>query len=224
MNKIMRFAALSAAGVILSLPLSGSAQIIIQENFDSYANQGALDAVWPDDTAGETLQTSGGHSGANFLRHPTTAARKRWGGTFSVVPTTTAPLVLDFWIKHDSTAQGRVALQLWESTGALHGFSYGNYNTVTTPGWMYRVLGGGAGGTWTAAGGTRGPINTWKNLKAKMLDKDVEFYENGILISTNTARTSNFPAMTVLKTSLNNSTTPQAVSYTHLTLPTNREV
>lgn len=205
MNKYFSSAILA---MTLCVPAAGAfAQGFAVDNFDGYADQAALDAVWANDTAGVILKTDTGHSGANYVQTPTTAARKT--RSINVTPTDASPTVVDFWIRVPSTGLGRTWIQIGDTAGA-NIVQYGiNNGTAGTAGWSARIVGGAPtpDSNFSFVGTTTRPANTWVNLKFEMKSKDVNFYENGTLVGTKSRTSSNWPAMTLVKIGSNLSST-----------------
>src|SRR5689334_19949406 len=91
-----------------------SAAGIPLDTFDTYADTSALNASWTVDNAGITLKTDGGHSGSNYIQSVGDGATiaGRISKAISLTPTDNSPVVVSFWIRASSTAQGRSYIQL----------------------------------------------------------------------------------------------------------------
>ncbi len=189
---------LLAGAIALSASAASAQATILTENFDSYTDQAAFAAAWAyGNLQGLELRTDGGHSGANYVRHPLTGQRQ--GIIFpSTTPTDAAPVVLDFWIRVPSATAGRVVVGLGQVTAsaATPTVDYGVYNTPTGAGWFGRLnLGTPVPSGWFHIGGTR-VAGQWTNLKFIMKTRDVEFYENGAHIGSAARTSADFPALT----------------------------
>ena len=175
---------------------------VIDDNFESYIDQAALEAVWTQDTTNKnvTLQedpTSGTTPANKYAHVPLGTSVADPAGRISrdinIQPTDDAPLEVSFDIRPGGSALGRSYMQL-EAPGT-NLVDFGLYNNVAGAGWSARVLGGGAPGAWSIVGGTR-KADEWTNLKVLVKTRSVSFYANGILLATQARTNSDFPAFT----------------------------
>lgn len=180
---------------------SASAQIILQDSFDSYADQAAYDAVWTP-TAGThingTLSTAQAVSAPNSVRTLTNTAGtqgsyRNLGGDYD--GTDAQPLVVSFW-QYYITGGTRHYNEVRGYTGA--GFNDGSLvqlyaagwnNSVTAPGEVFagnkfqgRVA-FGAGSGWVNLNGAGSPNRTdgWHKFTIEIRTNDVNFYVDDIL-------------------------------------------
>lgn len=174
------------AGAVL-LPISASAQTtVIEENFDSYADTAALNGVWTEDSAGYTLMTDGGHSGANYVRTGTTAAG-RLSHAINVTATDDAPVEASFWTRVSGTSSGRSYLQL-DLSASWRYIAYGQYNNPGGGVWNLRVSNGDTTGDWAATTVDQ-VADTWTHLKIIIEKNRARFYVNDVQVYEETRAT-----------------------------------
>jgi hypothetical protein len=123
---------LALTGLVLA-PGAQATTIIVNENFDSYADTAAMTAVWGGGGAG-TLDTALSYSPSNSAAHPGGTVNTYTPGIGSVTPSLTEDLVLSAKIYDDAVVNtDRITVGL--RTGAAPLFEMGRYldNTIGFP-------------------------------------------------------------------------------------------
>lgn len=194
------------------LNANSSAAFILQDNFDSYADQAAFNAAWP-----ATVGTGGALSDARFvsapnsINFPTTAQRNDRSFTESGVPDVinTIRFSIDFFDSNAAAAPFRQVASLIDGAPTASGqlISLGlhnNQSSVNSGGnfYMARILGytvpttadpdggpaesvGGAGVFFKLNDTGVGLRSTgWHNLAVEITNADFKFYVDGLLAET----------------------------------------
>lgn len=194
------------------LPMSASAQAtLLEENFDTYADTAALNAVWTEDLVGYTLMTDGGHSGANYVQTGTTNAG-RFSHPINVTATDEAPVEVSFWTRVPSTASGRSYLQLEGATPGTHLVNFGQYNNPGGGEWNYRTFGGGTPAVWDTTDVAQ-VANEWTNLKVIIEARRVRYYVNDVQAAEETRTDSDWPEFLTIRFGFSPSSSAITVDY-----------
>lgn len=164
-------AGLLAAGA----SLTGTAQVIVNETFDTYADTAAMQANWGAAGAG-SLETGIGNPGQS-ARHPGGVVNTWIGSSFSLTPTASEWFRLSADIFDDGTsANKRMTVGLRNGANPL--FEMGMYNSPAY--YAVRVLSFSGSPNWVAfpAQGdfVNAPVEGWHRFTA-------EFYVDRITIS-----------------------------------------
>jgi hypothetical protein len=188
------FSVVSAAVLACSAAVAVGADIVPTDSFELYADQAALNAAWPVDTAGVTLVTDTGHTGTKFVQQPQTIARM-YKDFPNTTPSDAMPLVLDYWIRTPDAANGGGRAFVGLGVGTSPVIEFGMYNDPGGPGFNARLVGGTPLPTgWTNVGGTR-VSGEWTNLKVEVSSRNAVFYVNGVETATISRTASNFVAL-----------------------------
>lgn len=126
---------------------SASATIIMQDNFDSYADQAAFLAAWPSTTAPNNLElsTANFHSAGQSIFSNGNLARRSTRTFAAQNGTASNPLVAEFWMnvpEISSNARQYSEVRSYANDACLSGaledlFAIGIYNTApATPGFF----------------------------------------------------------------------------------------
>lgn len=217
---------LLAGAIALSASAASAQATILTENFDSYTDQAAFAAAWDfGNTRNLELRTDGGHTGPNYVRHPTAAARQAIQFP-SVTPTDAAPLVVDFWVRVHSLTLGATPLGLGQPTASnvTAILEYGPYfSPAAGEGWRARVTTGAPNPTgWVHIGGQR-VVDQWTNLKIIVNSTEAHFYENGVRLGQIARTLNNFPAISGVYIGVNSANT-QIVDYDSIVVSTTSNV
>jgi hypothetical protein len=197
-----------------ALSTGASAGILLQDNFDSYADQAAFQAAWPiggATTTGGTLSNARSVSAPNSVNFPTTAQRNDRSFTESGAPdlTNLIRFSVDFYDSNAAAAPYRQVVQLIDgagsSSGQLVSLGMNNNQSITNSGgnfYMARILGYTVpttadpdGGPAESVGGANaffklndygvGLRSTgWHNLAVEITNVDYKFYVDGALAET----------------------------------------
>jgi hypothetical protein len=144
------------------------ATILVNENFDSYANTAAMTAVWGGGGLG-TLDTTLSYSPSNSALHPGGTVNTYLPGFGGATPSATQDLVLSAKIYDDAVA-GNDRISVGLRTGAAPLFEMGRYNAFNTPATGVHVYGirglslgnGITSPAWTAFTNAGAPISSTK--------------------------------------------------------------
>ncbi len=124
-NRLSAFVACGVAGLTLANSLQ--AQVIVNEDFESYADTAAMDAKWDNVGTGlGVLVNTNGFTG-NSAYHPGGAVNQWKGSTFSIAPSATHNIVLRGDIFNVSGTDGRQTIGLRVGTDI---FEMGHYNAA----------------------------------------------------------------------------------------------
>lgn len=126
-------AALSA--LIPSIP-GASAATIFNDNFDTYADTAAMQAVWGSAGLG-TLDTSGGYGGSQAMAHPG-GADNTYNLSADLIPTDANPVILTTKIFDDGTGNKRFTIG-FRSLTTFPLFEMGSYNSIVGQGYYARI-------------------------------------------------------------------------------------
>jgi PEP-CTERM motif-containing protein len=191
--------AIGAAAITLAHVSQTDGAILLQDNFDSYANQTAFQTFWAPATTTATLDTTLAFSGTQSVQAGTAAQRNSRGFT-GTTPTSSTAVEFSFRF-YDSDATAAAYREYAEidsgaatSSGQL--FALGMNNNIVSSNYMARVLGadGGTGsgaffkldGTGTPNAGNAALTRTtgWHELKVDIKGASADFYVDGLLART----------------------------------------
>lgn len=175
------------------------ATLIVNENFDSYADSAAMKAVWGGTGNLGTLDTTLSYSPNNSAFHPGGAVNIYQPGIGVVTPTATHDVVLQAKI-YDDAVVGNDRITVGFRTGAAPLFEMGRYNAFNTPATGVNIYGirglslgnGITSPAWTAftIGGNPIPSNQgWHTYRATFsiasgLTVTLDLDSNGTIDST----------------------------------------
>jgi len=194
-------AGLAVGYLLLSAVPSAKAAILLQDNFDSYADQAAFNAAWPNvasPNVSGTLTNAQAVSLPNSVNYQTVAQRNEHTFTESGTPTAANPVTFsfDFFDTNASTQPYRQYSGIQDGAGTASGqqINIGLFNTLTLTQdggnyYMARILGydGGTGaGAFFKLNAAGAPLRStgWHNLQAVITDTQVTFFVDGILSAT----------------------------------------
>lgn len=122
--------------LIAAVAVSASAQVILSDDFESYADTAAMGANWTLGSGG-TLATTGGNPGQAGAHDGSNQAHL-WAHAFSVTPTDEMPLILkaDIWFSGTNNQRNTVGLR----TGANPLYEVGFHNAAGSNGLSLRIL------------------------------------------------------------------------------------
>lgn len=109
----------------LAVAASSYAQVIVNEDFQSYADTAAMDLNWDNLTTGVGVLVSTNGYGGNSAFHPGGAVNQWKGSTFSIAPSSTQSIILRADIFNLGTADGRNTVGLRVGSDI---FEMGHYN------------------------------------------------------------------------------------------------
>lgn len=185
------------SAILLGLGLGASvatAAPIIADDFEGYADQAALEAVWKPLGSVAALSTEQSHSGSKSVKVTTTEGLYRLLGS-EQDGTDAAPLKVTFWM-YDAPSATRQFNTVRSYSGAGLGdgsltqiYAAGIYNTVTVPGEVYdatkykaRVaFGTGAGWFNLNADGAPSRSEGWHKFHMEIKSTTIDFYVDDIL-------------------------------------------
>ena len=197
----MRTVSLVAA-IVLGCTLVSQAGIVtlISDNFDSYADQAAFQAAWPNDTTktSATLVTDQFYSAGKSIKTTNVTGDlpinyRNLGGNYAASDDT--PLVTTFWL-YNQTGATRQFNTIRDYTGAGYGdgslaqmYAVGIYNSVTGAGEVYdgtkyqaRVTNGTGSGWFNLnAAGAPSRSEGWHKFTIEIKSSTVNFYVDDIL-------------------------------------------
>lgn len=195
---------LAAITCSILTPVLSRAQVLLNDNFDGYADQTAFVAAWPQvgATTSGTLTSLQSVSAPNSINYAATAQRNGRSFTESGVATAlnTITFSFDFYDANSAASPYRQYANLQDgispgSSGQLISMGLNNNQTSTANGgnfYMARIL----SYTPTDTGATAGSyfkLNTdplllrttgWHNLAVTISDLDFKFYVDGSLAET----------------------------------------
>jgi MYXO-CTERM domain-containing protein len=206
MKAIRTLAGLAIAIVLPAVP-SAKAAILLSDNFDSYADQAAFNAAWPNvatPNVSGTLSTLQAVSLPNSVNYQTSAQRNERTFAESGTPTAANPITFsfDFFDTNGGLAPYRQYTDIQDGAspslgGQLIAMGLNNNMTITADGgnyYMARVLGydgapgvsGGGASAFFKLNQGLAPTRTtgWHNLKAVITDTQITFFVDGILSAT----------------------------------------
>jgi hypothetical protein len=192
--------AVAATLVLCLLAGSANAAVLLQDNFDGYANQAAFQAAWPASGSGTTtngttgtLNNAQAFSAPNSIFYPTTAGERNnrlFGDTTGTVAT---PIEWSFRF-YDSNGTAGAYRQYSEiidgaASGAGQLIALGLNNNIVSGHYMVRVLGSDAGSGVSAFGKLDGagvPTRStgWHELKSVIKGASADFYVDGVFSKT----------------------------------------
>jgi PEP-CTERM motif len=191
------------SAILFGIVLPAGAQILLSDDFDSYANQAAFQAAWP--TTGTfttgTLTGTLSASAPNSIAFAATPATQRNDRSFTESSTPSATnLILfsvDFYDSNAAASPYREFAQFIDGAGTSSGqlVSLGLNNNLTSSAdggnyYMARILGGDGGQGVSAffklnLGGASTLRSTgWHNLAVTISDTAFNFYVDGIFSET----------------------------------------
>ncbi len=173
-------------------PVASQAQVFLNDNFDSYADQAAFQAAWSPNATTTTLSTEQAVSLSQSVKGLTTASRNaRSVGEIGFLNGSTDIITFrfDFYDSNGAAATYRQYAELDDgsapgSAGQL--FAMGLNNNIASSYYMARILGfdGGAGASaFFKLDGVGAPTRAtgWHTLEAQISDTAVNYYVDGIL-------------------------------------------
>jgi hypothetical protein len=186
-----------SAAALAAVP-SAQGSIILNDNFDSYANQAAFLAAWPLSGTGTTtvgatnsgsLDTSVANSAPNSINYPTEAGHRNNHSFTDTAATASNDLDWSFRF-YDSNGAGaayREYSELIDGAASASGqiIALGLNNNIASASYMARIL-GVDGGTGTSAffklDGAGVPTRStgWHQLEATIHTSSVDFYVDGV--------------------------------------------
>lgn len=200
--RVTQFVRLFVIAALAVAPLAGSsshAALLVNDNFDGYANQAAFEAVWaPIGTSG-TLVSDLSVSPPNSINFATTAQRNELSFTESgnPSPSNIIRFSFDFYDSNAALAPYRQFANLQDgaspgSGGQLVSMGLNNNLSLTADGgnyYMARILGIDAGtgaGAYFKLNNASAPLRStgWHNLRVDISDTTFDFYVDGILSKT----------------------------------------
>ena len=197
MSKAGLYAVIALAGVLCAS--QARAGILLQDNFDSYADQAAFVAAWPASGSGTTsngtsgtLDTAQAFSVPNSINYPTTAGERNNHSFTDTLATTGAEIEWSFRF-FDSNGTASAYRQYSEiidggASGSGQLIAMGLNNNIVSSNYMARVLGSDVGSGVSAFGKLDGagvPTRStgWHELKAVIkgpASSSVDFYVDGV--------------------------------------------
>lgn len=184
---------------------AASAQtVIFSDNFDSYADQAAFNAIWPvNGTATTMLSTTQSVSPTQSVQGLTTATRVATSFTATTPSATNVVrFSVDFYDSNGTAAAYRQYAEL-DSTLTPSGngqlLALGLNNNIASNSYMARVLGvdGGSGtvGAFFKLDGVGAPTRStgWHNLAVEIGVNKLDFYVDGVLAKSLTPTSAAFP-------------------------------
>lgn len=200
MKKQILTTAVALVGLTL-LPGFSSAQVFLNENFDSYADQAAYVAAWPVNTTANLLSTEQAVSLSQSVKGLTTASRTaRNVGEIGFLNASTDIITFRFdFYDVSGTATYRQYAELDDGlvpSGSGQIFGMGLNNNIASSFYMARIQGfdGGSGvNLFFKLDGVGAPTRTigWHTLEARITDNSVDYFVDSIL-----SRTVNISAVT----------------------------
>lgn len=186
---------------IASIGTFANAAILLQDNFDSYADQAAFQAAWPAVGAqpSGTLSTAQAASSPNSVLiglGTATADSPRNGRSFAESglpsPTNVIRFSFDFFDSDAAAAPYRNFANLQDSTAASGSgqlIALGLNNTLSAAGGNYyhaRILGFNSGAFFKLDDGGASTLRStgWHNLAVEISDTNFTFFVDGILAKT----------------------------------------
>jgi hypothetical protein len=193
-----------AAMIALVSASSSNAAILLQDNFDGYANQAAFEAAWPIVTAPSgTLSTAQSVSAPNSIHYAANTTNvQRNQRLFTETGNPSASNIVrfsfDFYDSNSALAPYRQQHNLQDGTAPSGGgqlVSMGLNNNLTSAAeggnyYMARILGansnGGTASQYFKLNDAGAPLRStgWHNLAVEISDVDFKFYVDGILAET----------------------------------------
>jgi hypothetical protein len=197
-----------ALGLVVAIAFVGAssadAAILLQDNFDGYADQAAFEAAWPVVTAPSgTLSTAQSVTAPNSIHYAANTANvQRNQRLFTESGNPSASNIvrfsLDFYDSNAALAPYRQHANLQDGTAPGSGgqlISMGLNNNLTSAQeggnyYMARILGansnGGTAGAYFKLNDAGAPLRStgWHNLAVEISDVDFKFYVDGILAET----------------------------------------
>jgi hypothetical protein len=183
-----KLAVLSAVAALVSGAGANAATILLQDNFDGYANQAAFVAAWPGAASG-TLSSSVSFSSPNSINDSgVTAMRNTKAIAAHSAPSAAAPIIYSFrfFDSNGAASAYRQSSDLVDGGASASGqiVGMGLSNNIASTFYMGRVQGadGGAGASaFFKLDAT--PSNTrttgWHELRAVITNTTVDFYVDG---------------------------------------------
>lgn len=141
--------------------------ILFSEDFESYADTAALEAVWGPSTGAAELRTDVGHSG-NSAFSPGGAVNQRTG--FAAAPSATENVRLSFDLFDDGlNTTKRMTVGLRQAGGITPLFELGLYNSPVH--YSTRILNLAGNENWLSLSAT--PVAGWHHFEALFTTTDV---------------------------------------------------
>jgi hypothetical protein len=183
---------------VLGMLPRASAQVLLQDNFDSYASQAAFNVAWPAGSGFTTGTLSSAQANSptqSILDSGTVTMRNDRALSSAYTPVVGAPLQFKFafFDSNGSAAAYRQVSQLISGAGTASGqlISLGLSNNIASTLYMARVLGfdGGTGsGAFFQLAGTPTRTTGWHLLEADVstdgTNNSIKFFVDGVLSTT----------------------------------------
>jgi hypothetical protein len=174
---------------------SAPATVFLNENFDSYADQAALQAAWPvSGTATTLLKNDQSASPSQALEGLTTATRNIHSiGEVGFLNASTDTVIfrLNFYDSSATTAAYRQYSELIDGAASSSGqlYALGLNNNIASTKYMARILGADGGSGLNAffkldGAGSPDRSTGWHTLEADISDTSVNYYVDSILSKT----------------------------------------
>jgi PEP-CTERM motif len=170
----MKVTRLTSLASLVALALSAGnapAATIFSDNFDSYADTAAMQAVWGAAGAG-TLSTTTAYSGSQSMAHPG-GADNTHNLAADLIPTDANPVILSGKIYDDGAGNKRYSIG-FRSLATFPLFEMGNYNAVSGQSYYARInsFPGGGSPDWVSLGAGSG-TEGWHTFRAKFTGSSV---------------------------------------------------
>lgn len=181
------FAAVAAGALLIGGISTAKAVVLLQDNFESYANTAAMNAAWNAPAVGPgTLDITTGNPGQSMF-HPGGLTNKRL--FTETVATDAMPIVWEFDMFWDGAGNKRISGGLRDNgVGALGALlEMGYYNaSAEGSGFSYRTAIGAGSTNWHLFPGAAGlaSANTWLHFKATVKASETIFEVTGNLNSS----------------------------------------
>jgi hypothetical protein len=158
----------------------GNSATIFSDNFDSYADTTAMQAVWGAAGLG-TLDTTNGYGGSQAMAHPG-GTDNTYNLTSDLIPTDADPVVLSGKIYDDGVGNKRFTIG-FRSLATFPLFEMGAFNQDVGEGYYTRVnTFPGLSPNWVSLG-AGGNVEGWHSYRAKFtgstIDVTIDLNSNG---------------------------------------------
>ncbi len=167
-----------------------SIQVIIDDNFDGYANQAAFQAVWPTPSTSLALSTTRYHSSPKSIYSAAGAAKQNRRNFTETVGTDASPITLSFWFyDNGSTGTSNQWVELRDySPSAKQLIEVGVYGGCSLTYYSARVA-YSPGNNWQPMNQNGAPARSvgWHLFTVVIKSTTADFYVDGVLGSPNRA-------------------------------------
>jgi len=177
--------------MLLALTAGAYGDVILEDNFDGYADQAAFEAVWPAVTAGSPalLSTAQPHSGTQSAYVQSGTTRNSVQYFAETAGSDSNPLEVSYWMYDPMglAAAGRSYIQLkdYSPTSGTQLLAMGSYNSGGS--YYYARIafmpGGSGAANWFMLNADGAPTRSvgWHEMKMVIKDTTIDFYVDGIL-------------------------------------------